>query len=90
MGEEIKKKGPCLLVCCERLVLVEGDVGDHSAYAVIVKIHQVDVCDSNANNSINDCVEFVRGVGVKRKGAGGCHLEVSGTAVSGVGSVLGK
>ncbi len=51
-------------------MLVEGDVGDHCAYAVVVKIHQVDVCDSDAANSVNDCVEFVRGVGVKGEGAG--------------------
>ncbi len=89
MGEEGNKKGPCLLVCCERLVLVEGDVGDHSAYAVVVKIHQVDICNSYAADSADDCVEFVGGVGVKREGAGGRHLEVSGTAVSCVGSVLG-
>jgi hypothetical protein len=90
VGEEGNEKGPCLLVCYEQLVLVEGDVGDHSAYAVVVKIHQVDVCDSNAANSVDDCVEFVGGVGVKREGAGGCHLEVSSAAVSCVGSVLGK
>ena len=71
-------------------MLVEGDVGDHSAYAVVVKIHQVDVCDSNAANSVDDCVEFVGGVGVKREGAGGCHTEVSSAAVSCVGSVLGE
>ncbi len=71
-------------------MLVEGDVGDHSAYAIVVKIHRVDVSDSNAADSVNDCVEFVGGVGVKREGAGGCHTEVSGAAVSCVGSVLGK
>ncbi len=54
-------------------MLVEGDVGDHSAYAVVVKIHPVDISDSNATESINDCVEFVGGVGVKREGAGGRH-----------------
>ncbi len=71
-------------------MLVEGDVGDHSAYAIVVKIHQLDVPNSNAADSVNDCVEFVGGVGVKREGAGGCHTEVSGTAVRCVGSVLGK
>ncbi len=92
VGEEgnENEKGPCLLVCCERLVLVEGDIGDHSAYAVIVKIYQVDVCDSNAADSVDDCVEFVGGVGVKREGAGGRHSEASGAAVSCVGSVLGE
>ncbi len=54
-------------------MLVEGDVGDHSVYAVVVKIHRVDISDSNAADSVNDCVEFVGGVGVKREGAGGCH-----------------
>jgi hypothetical protein len=71
-------------------VLVEGDMGDHSAYAIVVKINRVDVCDSNATDSVDDCVEFVGGVGVKREGAGGHHSEVSGAAVSCVGSVLGK
>ncbi len=71
-------------------MLVEGDVGDHSAYALVVKIHLVDVSNSNAADSINDCVEFVGGVGVKREGSGGCHVEVSGAAVSCVGSVLGE
>ncbi len=71
-------------------MLVEGDVDDHSVYAVVVKIHQVVVCNSNATNSVDDCVEFVGGVGVKREGAGGCHSEVSGAAVSCVGSVMGK
>jgi hypothetical protein len=79
-----------LLGVFEQLVLVEGDVGDHCAYAIVVKIHQVDVCDSNAANSVDDCAEFVRGVGVKREGAGGRLAEVSGAAVSWVGSVLGK
>ncbi len=37
--EEGNEKGPCFLVCCEQLVLVERDVGDHCAYAVVVKIH---------------------------------------------------
>ncbi len=54
-------------------MLVEGDLGDHSAYAVVVKIHRVDVCNSIAADYIDDCVEFVGGVGVKREGAGGCH-----------------
>ena len=90
MGEEGNEKGPCLLVCYEQLVLVEGDVGDHSAYAIVFNIHRVDVCNSNAANSIDDCVEFVGGVGVKREGAGGRHSEVSGAAVSCVGSVLGE
>ncbi len=85
-----KKATKNLLVCCEGLVLVEGDVGDHSAYAAVIKIHQVDVCNSNAANSVNDCVEFVGGVGVKKEGAGGRHLEVSGAAVSCAGSVLGE
>jgi hypothetical protein len=85
-----QQKGPCFLMCCEELVLVEGDVGDHCAYAVVVKIHQVDVCDSNAVDSVDDGVEFVRGVGVKVEGAGGRHAEVSGAAFSWVGSVLGK
>ncbi len=71
-------------------MLVEGDVGDHSAYAVVVKIHRVDVSDSNASDPVNDCVEFVGDVGVKREGAGRRHTEVSGAAVSCVGSVLGK
>ena len=71
-------------------MLAEGDVGDHIAYALVVEIHRVDVCDSNAANSVDDCVEFVGGVGVKREGAGGCHSEVSGAAVSCVGSVMGK
>ena len=71
-------------------MLVEGDMGDHSEYAVVVKIHPVDVSDSNAADSVNDCVEFVGGVGVKREGAGGRHSEVSGAAVSCVGSVLGE
>jgi hypothetical protein len=71
-------------------VLVEGDVSDHSAYAVVVKIHRVDVSNSNAADSVNDCVEFVGGVGVKREVAGGSHTEVSDTAVSCVGSVLGE
>jgi hypothetical protein len=71
-------------------VLVEGGVGDHSAYAVIVKIHRVDVCDSNAANSVDDCVEFVGGVGVKGEGAGGRYSEVNGAAVSCLGSVLGE
>ncbi len=65
-------------------------MGDHSAYAVVVKIHQVDVCNINAADSVDDCVEFVGGVGVKREGAGGCHSEVSGAVVSCVGSVLGE
>ncbi len=71
-------------------MLVEGDVGDHSAYAVVVEIYQVDVSNSNATDSVDDCVEFVGGVGVKREGAGGRHTEVSGAAVSCVGSVLGE
>ena len=71
-------------------MLVEGGVGDHSAYAVVVKIHRVDVCDINFADSVDDCVEFVGGVGVKREGAGGRHLKVSGAAVSCVGSVLGE
>ncbi len=90
MWVEGDEKGPCFLVCCERLVLVDGDVGDHCAYAIIVKIHQVDVCNSNATNSVDDCVVLVRGVGVKGEGAGGHHAEVSGAAVSWVGSVLGE
>jgi hypothetical protein len=65
-------------------------MGDHCAYAVIIKIHQVDVCNSNAANSIDDCEVLVRGVGVKGEGASGCHVEVSGAAVRWVGSVLGK
>ncbi len=71
-------------------MLVEGDMGDHCAYAVIVKIHQVDICDSNAANSIDDCVVLVRGIGVKGEGAGECHAEVSSAAVSWLGSVLGE
>ncbi len=71
-------------------MLVEGDVGDHCAYAVVVKIHQVDVCNSDTAGSVDNCVEFVGGVGVKGEGAGGCHVEVSGTAISCVGSVLGE
>ena len=71
-------------------MLVEGDVSDHSAYAVVVKIHRVDVSNSNAADSVNDCVEFVGGVGVKREGAGGRHTEISGAGVSCVGSVLGE
>ncbi len=47
-------------MCCEELVLVEGDVGDHCVYAVVVKIHQVDVCNSNAVDSVDDGVEFLR------------------------------
>ncbi len=71
-------------------MLVEGDVGDHCAYAIIVKIHQVDICDSNAADSVDDCVVLVRGVGVKGEGAGGRHTEVSSAVVSWSGSVLGE
>ncbi len=71
-------------------MLAEGDVGDHSVYAVVVKIHRVDDCNSNAADSVDDCVEFVGGDGVKREGAGGHHSEVSSAAVSCVGSVLGE
>ncbi len=84
------EKGPCLLVCCEQLVLVKGDVGDHCAYAIIIKIHPVDVCDSNATNSIDDSVVLVRGVGVKGEGAGGSHAVVSGAVVRWMCSVLGE
>ncbi len=90
MWVEGDEKGPCFLVCCEQLVLVEGDVGDHCAYAVIVKIHRVDVGNSDAADSIDYCVVLVRGVGVKGEGAGERHAEVSGAAVSWVGSVLGE
>jgi hypothetical protein len=69
-------------------VLVEGDVGDHCAYAVIVNIHRVDICNSNATGSIDDCVVLVRDVGVKGEGAGRRHAEISGDVVSYVGSVL--
>ncbi len=90
MRVEGNEKGPCFLVCCEQLMLVEGEVGDHCAYAVIVKIHQVDVCNSNAANCVEDCVVLVRCVGVKGEGAGGHHAGVSGAGVSWVGSVLGN
>ncbi len=71
-------------------MLVEGDMGDHCAYAIVDKVNRVDVCDSNAANSVDDGVEFVRGVGVKGEGAGGHHTEVSSSAFSWMGSVLGK
>ena len=52
---------------------VEGDMVDEGAYATVVEVHGVYVCDSNTANAIYDDVVFVASVGTDGEIAGSTY-----------------
>ena len=70
-------------MCGKGEVHVEGDMVDEGAYAAIVEVHGVDVCNRDATNSIDDYIVFVAGGGADGEVAGFGDAEEDGAGIGG-------
>jgi len=61
VGEVGCEVGPGFGMSSKGLVPVVRNMADEGAYAAIIKVHGVDVCDRDATNAVDDDIIFVTG-----------------------------